>query len=62
MLCLPGYMFLKYVNAWIFIEQFSREIIFKRKNLVWFKPGRVDMQISSINISEQQKIKNNIYK
>lgn len=38
---LPAYIFLKYVNAWVFIEQFFKEIILKKKNLVWFKPNRV---------------------
>lgn len=40
LLCIPGYIFLKYVNAWIFLEQFVKEIILKEKNLIWFKPER----------------------
>jgi cellulose synthase/poly-beta-1,6-N-acetylglucosamine synthase-like glycosyltransferase len=32
--------FLMYVNSYIFLEQFVKEIIFKKKNLVWFKPER----------------------
>jgi cellulose synthase/poly-beta-1,6-N-acetylglucosamine synthase-like glycosyltransferase len=36
----PAYLFLKYVNAWIFLEQFFKEVIFKKKNLVWAKPTR----------------------
>lgn len=38
---LPFYVFLKYINAYIFIEQFFKEIVFRDKNLVWFKPERV---------------------
>jgi peptidoglycan-N-acetylglucosamine deacetylase len=38
---LPFYVFLKYINAWIYLEQFVKEVIFRRKNLVWFKPERV---------------------
>lgn len=38
---LPGYILLKYINAWIFLEQFFQEVILGRKNLNWFKPGRV---------------------
>jgi cellulose synthase/poly-beta-1,6-N-acetylglucosamine synthase-like glycosyltransferase len=40
---LPFYIFLKYVNAYIFIEQFFKEIIFRKKNLSWFKPERVNI-------------------
>jgi len=40
---LPGYIVLRYVNAWLFIEQFIMEVIFKRKNLNWYKPDRVTM-------------------
>jgi len=35
------YMILMYVNAYIYLEQFVKEVVFRRKNLVWFKPGRV---------------------
>ncbi len=41
MLALPGYIFLKYVNAWIFLEQFFKEIILRKKDMHWFKPERV---------------------
>jgi len=41
--CFPCYIFLKYVNAWIFMEQFLQEIILRKKRLVWFKPTRVKM-------------------
>ncbi|MDP3882878.1 MAG: glycosyltransferase family 2 protein [Candidatus Staskawiczbacteria bacterium] len=43
MLALPGYIFLRYVNSYVFIEQFFKEIIFRKKNLRWFKPDRVDI-------------------
>ncbi len=36
-----GCMFLIYVNAYIFWEQFIKEIILGRKNLTWFKPERI---------------------
>jgi cellulose synthase/poly-beta-1,6-N-acetylglucosamine synthase-like glycosyltransferase len=42
-LVLPCYVFIKYVNAWVFLEQFIKEVIMGRKNLVWFKPDRVAM-------------------
>lgn len=38
---LPGYIVLRYINAWIFIEQFIMEIILRKKNLKWYKPERV---------------------
>ena len=37
------YMVLLYVNAYIYLEQFIKEIILRRKNLVWFKPDRVSI-------------------
>lgn len=37
------YMLLLYVNAYIYLEQFIKEIILRRKNLVWFKPERVSI-------------------
>ncbi len=36
----PLYVFLVFVNAWIFLEQFIKEMVFRRKTLVWFKPER----------------------
>jgi cellulose synthase/poly-beta-1,6-N-acetylglucosamine synthase-like glycosyltransferase len=41
LLVLPQYIFLKYVNALVYLEQFFKEVIFKKKNMVWFKPERV---------------------
>lgn len=38
---IPLYIFIKYVNAYIFIEQFLKEVILKKKNLVWYKPERI---------------------
>jgi cellulose synthase/poly-beta-1,6-N-acetylglucosamine synthase-like glycosyltransferase len=42
------YVILVYINAYIYIEQFMREIIFRRKNLVWFKPERVAMSTTDV--------------
>jgi peptidoglycan-N-acetylglucosamine deacetylase len=35
------YLLLVYVNSWIFLEQFFKIVIFKKKSLVWFQPDRV---------------------
>ena len=35
------YLIIIFVNSYVFLEQFLMEIIFKQKNLVWFKPERV---------------------
>ncbi len=43
LLALPGYIFLKYVNAYIFIEQFIKEILLNKNNLNWFKPERIEI-------------------
>lgn len=40
---IPHYIFLKYVNAWIYLEQFTKEVILRKKNLTWFQPERVQM-------------------
>ena len=37
------YMFLMYINSYIFLEQFFKEIVLRQKNLVWFKPERVSV-------------------
>lgn len=34
------YIFLTYVNAYIFIEQMIKEVFLRRKNLVWYQPDR----------------------
>ena len=36
----PTYIVLIFVNAFIFLEQFWKEIILRRSNLVWFHPER----------------------
>lgn len=35
------YPLILYINGYVFLEQFAREVIFKKKNLVWFQPERV---------------------
>ncbi|MEP7167553.1 MAG: glycosyltransferase [Candidatus Woesebacteria bacterium] len=37
------YLFLMYINAYIFIEQFIKEFVLRKKNLVWFKPERISL-------------------
>ena len=39
----PLQVMLSYVNAYIFIEQFIKEVLLKRKSLVWFKPERIQI-------------------
>ncbi len=41
MLAPLAHVFLVYVNAFVFMEQFIKEFVFRRKNLVWFTPERV---------------------
>lgn len=36
----PLYPLLSFTNAYIFIEQFVKEVIFRKRMLVWFKPER----------------------
>ncbi len=36
----PTYIVLVFVNSWIFLEQFWKEIILQKTNLVWFHPER----------------------
>ncbi len=38
------YLLLVYINAYIYLEQFVKEVILKEKNLIWFKPERVDIR------------------
>jgi cellulose synthase/poly-beta-1,6-N-acetylglucosamine synthase-like glycosyltransferase len=35
------YMVLIYVNAYIYLEQFVKEVILRKRNLIWFQPERV---------------------
>jgi cellulose synthase/poly-beta-1,6-N-acetylglucosamine synthase-like glycosyltransferase len=37
------YLFLMYVNSYVFIEQFVKVIILRKKNLTWFKPERIKL-------------------
>lgn len=39
----PFYMILVFVNAVVFMEQFTREIILNKKLEVWFKPERTEL-------------------
>lgn len=41
----PTYVVLIFVNAWIFLEQFWKEIILQKSNLVWFHPARRDITL-----------------
>ena len=34
------YIFLTYINAYIFIEQMVKEVFLRKKNLVWYQPDR----------------------
>jgi cellulose synthase/poly-beta-1,6-N-acetylglucosamine synthase-like glycosyltransferase len=42
----PCYIAIMYINAYIYLEQFIKEIILKRKNLVWFKPERIEIGVT----------------
>ena len=35
------YIFLMFINSYIYLEQFLKEVILKKRNLIWFKPDRV---------------------
>lgn len=35
------YLFIVYIHSYIFLEQFIKVIILRRKNLTWFKPDRI---------------------
>lgn len=39
----PLYIVLVFINAAVFLEQFGKEILLRRKNAVWFKPDRIKM-------------------
>jgi cellulose synthase/poly-beta-1,6-N-acetylglucosamine synthase-like glycosyltransferase len=39
----PLYVIIMVVNAWIFLEQFVKEILFRKKDLKWYQPARVEM-------------------
>jgi len=38
------YTLLVFINAWLFLETFFIEIILNKRNLVWFKPERVNIK------------------
>ena len=38
------YLFIIYIHSYVFLEQFVKEIVLRRKNLVWFKPDRIEAQ------------------
>ncbi len=40
------YTILMFVNAYVYLEQFFVEVILGRKNLVWFKPERIDIKLT----------------
>lgn len=45
----PTYVILIFINAWIFLEQFWKEIVLRKTNLVWFHPARRDIPSSSLS-------------
>ena len=44
MLVPAPYLLLVFINSYVFLEQMVKELFFRKKNLHWFKPERVDMQ------------------
>ena len=42
------YMFLLFVNAYLFIETFVLEVIVQRKTIIWFKPDRIAIPIQPL--------------
>lgn len=43
LLVIPAYIFLRYVHAYLYLEQFFKEVLLRRKNLVWFQPERIQL-------------------
>lgn len=39
----PGYVVIIVINSWIFLEQFVKQIILRRKTMVWLSPARRKM-------------------
>jgi cellulose synthase/poly-beta-1,6-N-acetylglucosamine synthase-like glycosyltransferase len=37
------YLFLVFINSYVFLEQMVKEVVFRKKNLYWFKPERVNV-------------------
>ncbi len=42
----PFYILLIFLNAWIFLEQLTNEVILRKRKVVWFKPERTGEIIS----------------
>lgn len=38
------YLLILYIHSYVFLEQFVKEVIFRKKSLVWFKPDRIKIQ------------------
>jgi len=36
----PAYIFVSYINAYLFLEQFVKEVILRKRNSIWFHPER----------------------
>jgi len=51
LLCSPLYLVIVFINAWVFIEQFVKEIILRKKNLYWFKPERFSGNAGQLKLS-----------
>ena len=39
----PAYVLLSFVNSWIFLEQFLKQVILHKRSMVWFHPERVQL-------------------
>jgi len=37
------YLILVYINAYVFLEQMLKEVLFRKKSLYWFTPERVEI-------------------
>lgn len=40
------YLLLMFINSYIYLEQFVKEVILKKKNLIWYKPERVEIKVA----------------
>lgn len=40
------YLFLMHINAFVYLEQFVKEVILQKKHLTWFKPERFDVDVN----------------
>jgi cellulose synthase/poly-beta-1,6-N-acetylglucosamine synthase-like glycosyltransferase len=47
---IPIYPLFLFINSYVFIEQFFKEILLRRKRLIWFKPARVNIGPSTNTI------------